>query len=174
VPDNSVLALYPAHPVPMRTNGTDPAGAVMRQAVVLTLTFWLLAISVQAPGHQLPGGTIAVSPSGRLLLSGGPDGCVLMYDSDLRPMGRQQQQQQQQQHGGCAHGMSAKGVSAMCFDASGSSYLTAGGDGSIFVWKASGGLLPRRACVSPAGAGSSAAACCSPLICLRLWISCFF
>jgi WD40 repeat protein len=100
-----------------------------------SIACWFL---LQAAGHQLPGGTIAVSPSGKLLLSGGPDGCVLMFDSELRPMGRQGQQQ----HGECAHDMSSKGVTAVCFDASGSSYLTAGGDGSIFLWKAPGGPQP--------------------------------
>jgi hypothetical protein len=41
---------------------------------------------LQAAAHQLPGGCVAVSPSGKVVLTAGTDGCVALHDSDLRPL----------------------------------------------------------------------------------------
>ena len=88
--------------------------------------------AAQTSSHQLPGGTAAVSPSGGVVLSGGADGCVVLHDAELRALGAQQQHQL------WAHDMAAQGVSAACFSADGSCYLTAGSDGSVFTWRAPG------------------------------------
>jgi hypothetical protein len=43
-------------------------------------------LKFQAAAHQLPGGCLAVSPSGKVVLSAGADGCVALHDSELRPL----------------------------------------------------------------------------------------